>query len=541
MELESLTALESGLQEQYVLGWPVVEGQDTPMAVAYVVMKRKGGFLLAIPSGFLDQEVLQHAASEEDIEFGLHTKLAVPVARGEKEERDLEEDVEVLVVDAKAEVAGCLRPASDADLILEDILGYVDDLAVQPDPDALLRFTKQWLEVQTDQRIAFYSAAEVSGEEEEVVPVTPGPGRKAPKEAKQKRVTTATLVTQLSELSKLLPDLANQVASLKLSQDEMKAQMGQPSVQLPPRASQLPVSGQLMDFAAKVGIPPKVKGAAPSSVPPLPVRKTMKPGVDTGLTPQEDAEEHSPGGDALARAMLEQSRALSSLVAHMQQGDPLLDAASSSAGPSLGSKGALGREKLQAELAARSGGFYMSVLQNAIRRMRPASRLPSSLQEVPGDFSMVSYLERFGGYGGSRDLGLVQFNLAHMFDAALTSDLDGMKEHLALLMVAVEQAVQDSNRWELAYQLCLLEEPPTQIWQGRGGSSHRVRAFAPLCPQRWATVALAYTKEVDFIQTKRQELVRKNPKDPPPPRDPPVPKRKPKFPKQGSGQKEGEE
>ena len=89
MELESLTALESGLQEQYVLGWPVVEGQDTPMAVAYVVMKRKGGFLLAIPSGFLDQEVLQHAASEEDIEFGLHTKLAVPVARGEKEERDL--------------------------------------------------------------------------------------------------------------------------------------------------------------------------------------------------------------------------------------------------------------------------------------------------------------------------------------------------------------------------------------------------------------------------------------------------------------------
>lgn len=267
----------------------------------------------------------------------------------------------------------------------------------------------------------------------------------------------------------------------------------------------------------------------------------MKPGVDTGLTPQEDAEEHSPGGDALARAMLEQSRALSSLVAHMQQGDPLLDAASSSAGPSLGSKGALGREKLQAELATRSGGFYMSVLQNAIRRMRPASRLPSSLQEVPGDFSMVSYLERFGGYGGSRDLGLVQFNLAHMFDAALTSDLDGMKEHLALLMVAVEQAVQDSNRWELAYQLCLLEEPPTQIWQGRGGSSHRVRAFAPLCPQRWATVALAYTKEVDFIQTKRQELVRKNPKDPPPPRDPPVPKRKPKFPKQGSGQKEGEE
>lgn len=108
----------------------------------------------------------------------------------------------------------------------------------------------------------------------------------------------------------------------------------------------------------------------------------------------------------------------------------------------------------------------MSVLQNALR-MRPASRLPTKLEEVPADFSMVTYLERFGGYGGSRDLGLVQFNLAHMFDAALSSDLEGMKEHLALLMVSIEQAVQDNGRWELGYQLCLLEEPPTQLWQNR--------------------------------------------------------------------------
>ena len=138
----------------------------------------------------------------------------------------------------------------------------------------------------------------------------------------------------------------------------------------------------------------------------------------------------------------------------------------------------------------------MSVLQNALRRMRPASRLPTKLEEVPADFSMVTYSERFGGYGGSRDLGLVQFNLAHMFDAGLSSDLEGMKEHLALLMVSIEQVVQDNGRWELGYQLCLLEEPPTQLWQKRGGQGHRVRAFAPLCPQRWATVALAYTKEV---------------------------------------------
>ena len=343
------------------------------------------------------------------------------------------------------------------------------------------------MELQTDQRATFYSAEEVSEHEEELVPETPKTAKKPPKEPKPKRNTNAALAAQLSEVAGLLPDLMEQVTQLRKNQEEMRQQFAAPQLPVPPRGSQMPVSGQLHSFAKMVGIPPKTKQTDLRAPPPKPAARHMQPGGDTGLTAQEEAEENSPGGDALARAMLEQSRALSVLVAQMQQADPLLDQAASSAGTSLGSKGALGREKLQQELSTRTGGFYMSVLQNALRRMKPASRLPSTLEEVPLDFSMVTYLERFGGYGGSRDLGLVQFNLAHMFDAALNQDYDGMKEHLALLMVSVEQAVQDNNRWELAYQLCLLEEPPTQIWQSRGGHSHRVRAFAPLCPQRWAT------------------------------------------------------
>jgi hypothetical protein len=34
----------------------------------------------------------------------------------------------------------------------------------------------------------------------------------------------------------------------------------------------------------------------------------------------------------------------------------------------------------------------------------------------------------------------------------------------------------------------------------------QARAFSPLADQRWVTVALAYVKELDVIQTKRQEL-----------------------------------
>ena len=81
-------------------------------------------------------------------------------------------------------------------------------------------------------------------------------------------------------------------------------------------------------------------------------------------------------------------------------------------------------------------------------------------------------------------------------------------------MVELEQAAQDQGRCDLAFQLMLLEYPPSQMWSYRGAGilqTGRARAFAPLCPQRWATVALAYTKEIDYIQSKRLELNKKAP------------------------------
>ena len=71
---------------------------------------------------------------------------------------------------------------------------------------------------------------------------------------------------------------------------------------------------------------------------------------------QVDEEEALGRGDSLALAVLEQSRALTSLVTYIQAGgDPLLD--HHLTGVSSSTKGAQGRGKLQQELAARSGGF----------------------------------------------------------------------------------------------------------------------------------------------------------------------------------------
>lgn len=243
------------------------------------------------------------------------------------------------MIDAKEEVAGHLKPASEADISLEEMMGFSLDEFLFPDVDVLLRFTKEWLDLITDQRAAFYSAEERHSEEEQVedVPETPAPGRKQ-KDAKPKRVTTATLAAQIAQVTDLIPNLVSQVTRLQKSQEEMQMRFITPQLPVPARGSQLPVSGQVAQFAKMVGVPPRTKAAQAPPPAASHQQQFQQPGVDTGMTPQEDAEEHSPQGDALARAMLEQSKALSNLVAQMQHGDPLLDQAASSAGTSLGSK-----------------------------------------------------------------------------------------------------------------------------------------------------------------------------------------------------------
>lgn len=238
--------------------------------------------------------------------------------------------------------------------------------------------------------------------------------------------------------------------------------------------------------------------------------------------------------DPFARAMLEQSKAIMNLVAHMQQGgDPLLDGQLSSSSSSLGTRGSQGRERLQKDLASRSGSFYLAVLQNAVKRLKPASPKPNSIEEVAAtDFSMIQYLERFGGYGSYKEPGLIQYALAHIFDALAHSDINGARDFLALLMVGVDQANLDGNRWELAYRMMLLEEPPAQLWSYRNqGFDPRAKSFSPLAPQQWTTVALAYSKEMDYICTKRLEMTG-SPKAKANPSQPSAnPKRKTRFPK----------
>ena len=130
----------------------------------------------------------------------------------------------------------------------------------------------------------------------------------------------------------------------------------------------------------------------------------------------------------------------------------------------------MNREKLQKELASRSGGFFLSVVQNAYKKLKPASKAPSSIREVAAtDCSMLQYLERFG---------IAQYALSFIIDCAVHEDWDGVMEHAALMAMGLEQAAQDVPAGTLG------STPAIPTWRRLGGR-RLLEAFAHRNGQRW--------------------------------------------------------
>ena len=207
---------------------------------------------------------------------------------------------------------------------------------------------------------------------------------------------------------------------------------------------------------------------------------------------------------SLAKAVLAQSQALTTLVTQIAHAssDPMSDLSGSSTTP--GSRGSMGRARLQSELAAHRGSFFTSVLAQMARRMNPTSSVEASPKELlERGVSGVKYLERFGGYGKQRDLGCLQFQVMQIFDYLMDENLMAARDLVALLAITLEQMNMDGGRLDLAAVVCLHEDPPASIFQMRHlSSTSRSRAFAPLADQKLVTVALAYLKELDVIQSK---------------------------------------
>ena len=155
-----MSALQDGVQELYLLSWPIVPGggEESQLGYCYVILRREGG-LLGLPKGLMSPEDLAVGASSPEGVVGPSTTLSVPSVRAEAESMvPREEDIEVVVVDFGDQILQALA-AYDPELS-EVTLAFDEDPQVLPDGPTLMRFAKEWISVSGSERAEFYSAEE---------------------------------------------------------------------------------------------------------------------------------------------------------------------------------------------------------------------------------------------------------------------------------------------------------------------------------------------------------------------------------------------
>ena len=504
----------------YVLEWrPGSEEDGEAECVVLVLMKRAGGVLLAMPVHFLPEDLIfQGNSGQDDVVFGPSFQARVPASileGGVISPTGME--VDVLVIDCMAQVLDSMRLFGPDE---EVVYNFDEDSPFAfPLADALLPQVLQWAGQSADARAGFYTPVE---EEEQVETPARRPKdrrvKASPLEdgAKPKRPTTASLAQDMRGLMEPLPLISSQLQVISDRQTALEARL--PAATRTPPTSLSSALG-VHRSATAPNLSQLARGVHP---PPRTVRKEglgllaspggLKPAELQALEEEKQEILHSSAqtsGDVmLAKAVMEQSRALTSLVSQIAsaQSDPMSELTGGSS--SAGTRGATTRAKLQLELAQHRGSFFNSVLQSMSRRMAPTSPASSSAEELLArGVSGVRYLERFGGYGRHRELGQLQYQVMSIFDFLMADNVPAAMDGVALLAVTLEQSCLDGGRMELATLLCLQEDPPASIFVNRQiAATSRARSFAPLADQRWITCALAFLKELEIITAKRTEL-----------------------------------
>ena len=493
----------------YVLEWNSEDSLDgIKEAFAIVVLKRAGGCLLALPEGFLSVEDLKDGGETGSV-LGPSVSMVVNAMHVDA---PVGLEIPVVILDVDQAIVGAMRHAEEVEETAMPF--FPDDPFALPSGEELVAKSLSWLHnTSQDQQEGWYSQ-EVTAESEVQTPKAPKarPSRVKPaahgdtgsgSAAKPKRQTTASLAASVQAMMDTLPALPIQMQEMMDRQQDMEEQLrnnqNPAAILRQPLASSLVTDQRLGGSAKAFGSPPRVQRMSQALVP--------SRGGEPAKVQELALEKEEVGSVDVAQAILDQSTALTSLVATLagSQQDPMQDLQ----GSSSGTRGALGRAKLQEELAQQRGTFFHSVVQQMSRRMMPTAPVDQPyVQLVQQGVTGCRYLERFGGYGKQRELGLIQFQLMTMLDFALVENWEEMKDTLALLIVMVEQACLDQGRFDLGQLLTLQEDPPASILTNRQLSQvSRAKAFSPLANQRWVTVALAFLKELDTIVVKRSEIL----------------------------------
>ena len=510
--------------EPYVLEWPA-DGDDGDLEFSCLaLMRRQEGVLLVLPAGVFPQELLEAGNAGQEGAVGLSKEFEVnSMVMDGGLPHPTGSNVSCLVVDFASTVFPFLRLPRDHEEIARNF--DPDFPLALPDPAFLMPLVLDW--IQSEEGTLAYYSAEEAPREDQVSPRAPK-RRAQPKataggdipagsqpgpvksKAKPKRPTNATIAESLDLILQTIPTLSNQIQELSSRQVTLERSLSTPALGPCPaltRPLSTAVSGPPLPVSAlaqHVKSPPRTNLRQSPGL--LSSDLVQKPSEIQELE-AEKLESSLPPNEALARAVYAQSQALTNLVSQIaqNQSDPLVDLGSSS---STGTRGSAGRAKLQSELAAQTGSFFQSVLRSMSRRMAPT--LPaegSPLELYQKGICGTRYMERFGGYAKHRDLGVIQYQVMTAFDYLQTENMSAARDTIALLCVMLEQAVMDGGRLDLAQVLTLQDDLPSGIFVNRqAGVLSRSKSFSPLADQRWITIALAYLKEMDTLQTKRTEI-----------------------------------
>lgn len=534
-----------------------IEEVEQIQTLCFVVMTRQGGLLLALPELAIAPELLQggNQPGAQGL-IGPSTRLEVAAAAldedafAELPQPVGERSIVVLLVDFTTDILSFLKIVeSKEELDAAQAFDILEPYLV-PLPQDLVARAIAWADgggEETESRLQFYSAEDVPETPPSAAPKraarrrTPEAGTgggNQPKAAPKKRTTVSQLAESLDVLTATLPALTSQLQDLTTRTEMIERGMGTTSR---PSALRAPLGPSATVGFAKASSPAELLKAMP------PPRSTSSRAASPHVTfshaeaQEMESEVMSQPGD-FAKAMVEQSKALTALVAQIasQAADPLHDLSSSSSG--LSSKGSVGRARLQAELAVHKGVFFSNVMQAMSRRMHPAMTAEVELSALRDrGVTATQYLERYGGYGRTRDIGMIIWQVAMVMDHMQMENFQAAKDALSLLFVCLEQTALDGGNMQVGLLLSLTEDPPASLFSARSiATASHPKPFAPTASQKWVTIALQYLKEVDIITTRRQEITAtknqpaKNDADP-------LPKATPKKKQKGKGKGRGQE
>ena len=517
------------------------------LCYAFPVCKRRGGLTLAVPLAALNSEVLIDNMQREDAGLVGPSKSFSKPLMIEDEEGQVNATTSTcrfMVVDFGDDVLPFLQDYEtfDPDSADSVIPLDVDQPAGVPSAEDLVEEVKQWAVMENSGRANFYSARE----EQEEDPVVKASAKGAPKKSTQKRLSNAAIMEQVTQLTAAVQALTakqeemsrggliqNAAASASHAKDPQFGGGSLVAPQMPGVAESLgiglsgksPPTMQIQKALSLVGPPPKVK----------PVQSEA---AQADTFPEDELKHWStphPSADPMVNAMAQQSQALTALVAHFTNSDPMSDLAS---GGGLGHSSATQRrERLQNDLAMGTSTYFLQVAQQMNRRLNPSRAMVNSEAELAASgTSLLTYLERFGGYRRHRENGLVMWVLGHAFDALLVGNIQKAKEHIALFGLR-HQAGDDG--WRVVghcIPFVFVRRPTTPSLSGSYDVDAQPRpSLHPIGSEPLVRCGVSLSKRTRDLSTKKTETKAKAKakQDPTDPAEdaPSSPRRKPRFPK----------